>query len=101
MFINTAITVFDPTKTLTNMGTSISTTSTTPYTPSANDYATQVIDIYSEEIASLREQIVEMKIELLCIRGKVTETEADNLIAMLKSKDQAAIELAKTLIENA
>lgn len=41
-----------------------------------------------------------LKLEILVLKGKFTEEEADNIKAMLTSNDEASVTLAETILEN-
>ena len=101
MYINrSGIVVLDPTKHL----TSITSTSTGPFTTSSSANSTSML--YEVEIQYLKDRVTRLErqldmsnIAILAAMQKFTKEECDNIRKMLESNDPASVELAKTIIE--
>jgi hypothetical protein len=101
MYINTpGIIIADPNKHL----TSITSTSTGPYTTSTGSNSTSML--YEVEISFLKDRVTRLErqldmsnIAILAALKKFTKEECDNIKKMLESNDPASVELAKTIIE--
>jgi hypothetical protein len=101
MYINTpGIIIADPTKSL----SSITSTSTGPFTTSSSANSTSML--YEVEIQYLKDRVTRLErqldmsnIAILAAMQKFTKEECDNIRKMLESNDPASVELAKTIIE--
>jgi hypothetical protein len=101
MYINTpGILIADPTKSI----SSITSTSTGPFTTSSSANSTSML--YEVEIQYLKDRVTRLErqldmsnIAILAALQKFTKEECDNIRKMLESNDLASVELAKTIIE--
>jgi hypothetical protein len=101
MYINrSGIVVLDSTKSI----SSITSTSTGPYTTSTGSNSTSML--YEVEIQYLKDRVTRLErqldmsnIAILAAMQKFTKEECDNIRKMLESNDPASVELAKTIIE--
>jgi hypothetical protein len=101
MYINTpGILIADPTKSI----SSITSTSTGPFTTSSSANSTSML--YEVEIQYLKDRVTRLErqldmsnIAILAALQKFTKEECDNIRKMLESNDPASVELAKTIIE--
>ena len=101
MYINTpGIIIANPYKHL----TSITSTSTGPFTTSSSANSTSML--YEVEIQYLKDRVTRLErqldmsnIAILAALQKFTKEECDNIRKMLESNDPASVELAKTIIE--
>jgi len=105
--------VMDPTGSLINPTTTTTTTTTTGNgfwnqlnTGSANTYP--FTDPLEDRVTEIEKQMNHLKLEntllrlkMLSIEGKFTQDEIANIRKMLMSEDEASVNLANTIIENA